>query len=61
MCCKAQLLADAARRADDVMVVAGPEEIAATKAEMGTPEMGWFSLAAYVEEEEWHSNGDHKL
>lgn len=61
MCCKAQLLADAARRPTDPMVEAGPEEIAATKAEMGTPEMGWFSLAAYVEEEEEHSQGKHKL
>lgn len=61
MCCKAQLLADAARRPDDPMVVAGPEEIASTKAEMGTPEMGWFSLAAYIEEEEYASQGDHKL
>ncbi|GMK59774.1 hypothetical protein CspeluHIS016_0803800 [Cutaneotrichosporon spelunceum] len=61
MCCQAQLLADAARRPGDPVVEAGPEEIASTKAEMGTPEMGWFSLAAYIEEEEWHSQGDHKL
>ncbi|BEI93501.1 uncharacterized protein CcaverHIS019_0511290 [Cutaneotrichosporon cavernicola] len=61
MCCQAQLLADAARRPDDPVVEAGPDEIASTKAEMGTPEMGWFSLAAYIEEEEWHSQGDHKL
>ncbi|OCF35854.1 hypothetical protein I316_02347 [Kwoniella heveanensis BCC8398] len=60
MCCQAQLLADAARRPTDPVVEAGPEEIASTKAEMGTPEMGWFSLAAYMEEEEYHSNGAHK-
>ncbi|WWD19994.1 hypothetical protein CI109_104467 [Kwoniella shandongensis] len=60
MCCQAQLLADAARRPTDELVVAGPEEIASTKAEIGTPEMGWFSLAAYVEEEEYHSQGAHK-
>ncbi|WVQ95298.1 hypothetical protein IAU59_002393 [Kwoniella sp. CBS 9459] len=60
MCCQAQLLADAARRPTDPIVEAGPEEIASTKAEMGTPEMGWFSLAAYIEEEEYHSNGAHK-
>jgi hypothetical protein len=46
MCCQAQLLADAARRPTDPIVEAGPEEIASTKAEMGTPEMGWFSLAS---------------
>lgn len=61
MCCQAQLLADAARRPNDPMVEAGSEEIASSKAEMGTAEMGWFSLAAYIEEEEWHSQGDHKL
>jgi len=41
-------------------VFAGAEEIASTKAEIATPEMGWFSLAAYIEEEEWHSQGHHK-
>lgn len=61
MCCHAQLLHDAARREGDQVVHAGPEEIASTKAEMGTGEMGWFSLAAYIEEEEWHSNGHHKM
>jgi hypothetical protein len=61
MCCQAQLLADSARRPTDPIVQAGPDEIASTKAEMGTPEMGWFSLAAYVEEEERHSCGEHKL
>ena len=60
MCCHAQLLADAARRPSDPLVQAGPEEIASTKAEMGSPEMGWFSLAAYVEEEERASQGEHK-
>lgn len=58
--CQAQLLADAARRSTDELIVAGPEEIASTKAEMGTAEMGWFSLAAYIEEEEFFSNGHHK-
>ena len=61
MSCHAQLLADAARRPGDKMIVAGPEQIASTKAEMGTPEMGWFSLAAYIEEEEFYSGGHHKL
>lgn len=61
MCCHAQLLADAARRPGDPVVEAGPEEIAASKAEMGTPEMGWFSLAALIEDEEYFSQGDHKL
>ncbi|WVR09293.1 hypothetical protein IAU60_006358 [Kwoniella sp. DSM 27419] len=61
MCCQAQLLADAARRPTDPVVEAGPEEIASTKAEIGTPEMGWFQLAAYMEEEEWHSKGHHRL
>ncbi|WWC71191.1 uncharacterized protein I206_105144 [Kwoniella pini CBS 10737] len=61
MCCQAQLLADAARRPDDKVVEAGPDEIQSTKGEMGTPEMGWFSLAAYIEEEEYHSGGRHKL
>ncbi|KAK8849374.1 hypothetical protein IAR55_004706 [Kwoniella newhampshirensis] len=60
MCCQAQLLADAARRPTDQLVTAGPDEIASTKQEMGSPEMGWFSLAAYVEEEEYHSQGAHK-
>ncbi|WOO83193.1 Decarboxylase NovR [Vanrija pseudolonga] len=61
MCCQAQLLADAARRPTDPIVEAGPEEIASTKAEMGTPEMGWFSLAQYIEDEEYYSQGEHKL
>jgi hypothetical protein len=61
MCCHAQLLADAARRPTDPLIEAGPDEIASTKAEMGTPEMGWFSLAAYIEEEEQASGGEHKL
>lgn len=60
MCCQAQLLHDAARRSTDNIVFAGAEEIASTKAEIGTPEMGWFSLAAYIEEEEWYSQGHHK-
>jgi hypothetical protein len=60
MCCQAQLLHDAAKRPTDQVVFAGPEEIASTKAEIATPEMGWFSLAAYIEEEEWHSQGHHK-
>lgn len=59
--CQAQILADSARRSTDELIVAGPEEIASTKAEMGTAEMGWFSLAAYIEEEEFYSNGHHKL
>jgi ribulose-5-phosphate 4-epimerase/fuculose-1-phosphate aldolase len=59
--CQAQILADSARRPTDPLIVAGPEEIASTKAEMGTAEMGWFSLAAYIEEEEYYSNGHHKL
>jgi hypothetical protein len=61
MCCQAQLLHDAAKRDTDKVVFAGPEEIASTKAEIGTPEMAWFSLAAYIEEEEWYSQGHHKL
>lgn len=61
MCCKAQLLADAARRQTDRLVFAGATEILSTKKEMGSPEMGWFSLAAYIEEEEHHSNGTHRL
>lgn len=61
MCCQAQLLHDAARREGDKVVYAGMEEITSTQAEIGTPEMGWFSLAAYVEEEEWHSKGHHKM
>lgn len=61
MCCHAQLLHDAARRESDQVVHAGPEEIASTKAEMGTSEMGWFSLAAYIEEEEWYSKGHHTM
>jgi hypothetical protein len=61
MCCQAQLLVDAARRPTDPVVEAGPEEIASTKLEIGSPEMGWFSLAAYIEEEEYHSQGAHKL
>jgi hypothetical protein len=60
MCCQTQLLHDAAKRSTDNVVFAGAEEIASTKAEIGTPEMGWFSLAAYIEEEEWHSQGHHK-
>ncbi|WRT68779.1 uncharacterized protein IL334_005759 [Kwoniella shivajii] len=60
MCCQAQLLADAARRPTDPVIEAGPDEIASTKREMGSSEMGWFSLAAYIEEEEYHSNGQHK-
>lgn len=60
MCCQAQLLHDAAKRDTDKVVSAGAEEIASTKAEIGTPEMGWFQLAAYIEEEEWHSQGRHK-
>ncbi|OCF57850.1 hypothetical protein L486_05315 [Kwoniella mangroviensis CBS 10435] len=61
MCCHAQLLADAARRPTDPVVEAGPEEIASTKREMGSSEMGWFSLAAYIEEEEYHSGGRHSF
>jgi hypothetical protein len=60
MCCQTQLLHDAAKRSTDNVVFAGADEIASTKAEIGTPEMGWFSLAAYIEEEEWHSQGHHK-
>jgi len=61
MCCKAQLIADAALRPGETLLGVGPEEMTSTKAEMGTPEMGWLSLAAYIEEEEWHSQGDHRL
>jgi hypothetical protein len=61
MCCHAQLLADAARRPTDPIVTAGPDEIASTKAELSSSEMGWFQLAGYVEEEEEWSGGKHKL
>lgn len=61
MCCKAQLLADAALRNGESFQTAGLGEILSTKEEMGSPEMGWFSLAAYVEEEEERSKGRHKL
>lgn len=61
MCCKAQLLADAALRPGEAFTMAGEAEILSTKDEMGSAEMGWFSLAAYVEEEEAHSQGAHRL
>ncbi|KIY64052.1 arad-like aldolase/epimerase [Cylindrobasidium torrendii FP15055 ss-10] len=61
MCCKAQLLADAALRPGEEYVVASEAHILASKHEMGSPEMGWFSLAAYIDEEEHHSQGAHKL
>lgn len=61
MCCHAQLLADSALRKGESLISAGPEEIASTKAEIGSAEMGWFCLKAYEEEEEWFSKGDHKL
>lgn len=60
-CCKAQLLADAARRPDDKIEFIGKEEIEATKAEVGTPEMGWFQLAPAIEDELYYSQGDHAL
>ncbi|KAJ3819547.1 class II aldolase/adducin N-terminal [Lentinula raphanica] len=61
MCAKAQILADSALRPGEKFVFAEEQNILDTREEIGTPEMGWFCLAAYVEEEEWHSRGEHKL
>ncbi len=60
MCCQAQLLVDAAKRPGDAIATPGPAEIASTQREIGTPEMGWFCMAAYIEEEEAASGGDHR-
>ncbi|KAJ3782200.1 class II aldolase/adducin N-terminal [Lentinula aff. detonsa] len=61
MCAKAQILADSALRPGEKFVFAQEQNILDTREEIGSPEMGWFCLAAYVEEEEWHSKGEHKL
>ncbi|KAJ3886155.1 class II aldolase/adducin N-terminal [Lentinula edodes] len=61
MCAKAQILADSALRPGDKFVFAKEKNILDTREEIGSPEMGWFCLAAYVEEEEWYSKGDHTL
>ncbi|KAE9387976.1 arad-like aldolase/epimerase [Gymnopus androsaceus JB14] len=61
MCAKAQILADSALRVDEKFIFAEENNILATREELGKPEFGWFSLAPYVEEEEWRSKGEHKL
>ncbi|KAJ3849640.1 class II aldolase/adducin N-terminal [Lentinula lateritia] len=61
MCAKAQILADSALRPGEKFVLAKEKNILDTREEIGSPEMGWFCLAAYVEEEEWYSKGDHTL
>lgn len=61
VCAKAQILADSALRPGEKFVFAEKNNILETRDEIGSPEMGWFCLAAYVEEEEWYSKGEHKL
>jgi len=66
MLCKSQLLFDSATHRSGPEFPAGAirvgdEELAATKAELGTPEMGWFQMGPYIEEEMWHSRGEHLL
>ncbi|ORY28976.1 class II aldolase/adducin N-terminal [Naematelia encephala] len=66
MCCKSQLLLDAATHrpgaamAPNVIRV-GDEECASTKEEIGSSEMGWFCFGPYIEDEIWESKGDHLL
>jgi ribulose-5-phosphate 4-epimerase/fuculose-1-phosphate aldolase len=68
MCCKAQLLVDAASHRPSGLAGAalpngvvrvGDDECASTKLEIGTAEMGWFCMAPYIEDEMWESKGDH--
>lgn len=70
MCCKAQLLVDAAtgrpageagREMPPGVVRVGDEECRSTKEEIGTSEMGWFCMNPYIEDEMWESKGDHLL
>jgi hypothetical protein len=68
-CCKAQLLLDSAlgRHPDGSgalhpsVVPVGDAEVEHSKAEMGMPETGWFSMSPYIEDMEWESKGDHLL
>lgn len=59
MCCKAQVLFDS--MGDKGKVVVGDEEAKSTMEEIGSPEMGWFSMGPYIEDELWASQGDHLL
>lgn len=70
MCCRAQLLVDAAtgrpageagREMPPGVVRVGDEECRSTKEEIGTSEMGWFCMNPYIEDEMWESKGDHLL
>ncbi|KAK4685104.1 hypothetical protein P7C73_g5052, partial [Tremellales sp. Uapishka_1] len=66
MCCKAQLLVDAATQRTgsamaDTVIRVGDVECESTKLEVGSSEMGWFCLAPYIEDEEWEAKGDHRL
>jgi len=60
MCCKAQILSDSMGRSAEAIRV-GDEECASTREEIGTPEMGWYSMGPYIEDEIWSSQGDHLL
>jgi hypothetical protein len=70
MCCRAQLLVDAASHRSSGpagvdlpqgVIRVGDEECEGTKQELGTAEMGWFSMGPYIEDEIWESKGDHLL
>lgn len=66
MCCKAQLLFDAAAGRNGPAfpphaVEIGEEEVQATKEELGTSEMGWFQMGPYIEDELWEAKGEHLM
>lgn len=67
MCCRAQLLLDAAvgrtptgKLPEARVSIIGETEREFTKEEAGSPEMGWLSFAPYYEDLEWETN-DFKL
>lgn len=69
MCCRAQLLLDAAVGRNQTgkipeesrVKIIGEVEREFTKEEAGSPEMGWLSFTPYYEDLEWETNGEFKL
>lgn len=69
MCCRAQLLLDAAVGRNSVgglpedarVKIIGETEREFTKKENGSPEIGWLGFAPYYENLEWETNSDFKL
>ncbi|KAK4684500.1 hypothetical protein P7C73_g5677, partial [Tremellales sp. Uapishka_1] len=66
MCCKAQLILDAAvGRSGSTLptsvIAVGEEECESTKIEIGTSEMGWFAMGPYIQDELWEAKGSHLM